>query len=256
MAARSDFGRALALYGAALAQRPTHADAALGRVVMLSYLKRYDDAVDAATRIITLDRGHVPSAWYYRAWNRYQKRQLELARQDVATAIRQGAPDEVHVLSGLVAYDQQRPADARADFTTAVQGNRNRCTAHWYLGILDLDAESWAGALGRFSDAAECYVATAASLEQQTTQLPEDLPPDVKAAQVASLQEDLTDTRRQAGRSYFNAAQAAMRLDDRSRALHHARMAAGFDEMRDRAESMVRNLEAVREPAGRERAAP
>jgi tetratricopeptide (TPR) repeat protein len=245
MAARSDFGRALALYDAALARRPTHADAALGRVVMLSYLKRYDEAIDAATTIIALERGHVPSAWYYRAWNRYQKRQLEPARQDVATAIRLSAPDEVHVLSGLVAYDQQRPADARADFTTAVLGNRNRCTAHWYLGILDLDAESWAGALGRFSDAAECYVATAASLERQTTQLPEDLPPDVKAAQVASLQEDLIENRRQAGRSYFNAAQAAMRLDDRGRALQHARMAAGFDDMRERAEAMVKNLEAA-----------
>jgi hypothetical protein len=32
-------------------------------------------------------------------------------------------------------------------------------------------------------------------------------------------------------------------------------MAAGFDEMRQRAESMVKNLEG-REPAGRERAAP
>jgi hypothetical protein len=78
----------------------------------------------------------------------------------------------------------------------------------------------------------------------------------VKAAQVASLQEDLTDNRRQAGRSYFNAAQAAMRLDDRGRALQNARMAAGFDEMRDRAQSMVKTLEAGPERAGPGPAAP
>jgi tetratricopeptide (TPR) repeat protein len=193
----------------------------------------------------------VPSAYYYRAWNRYQQGQLEPARLDVATAIRLRSADEVDVLSGLVAYDQKRISDARGDFTRAVQGNRNRCAAHWYLGILDLDAESWAGALGRFSDAAECYVATADSLARQTTQLPEDLPFDVKAAQVASLQEDLADNRRQAGRSYFNAAQAALRLDDRGRALQHARLAAAFDEMRQRAESLMNSLDASRQPVDR-----
>jgi tetratricopeptide (TPR) repeat protein len=242
MRARSDLRRALTLYDDALVRRPTHADAMLGRTVALSYLKRYDEGLAAASRIIALGRGHLASAYYYRAWNHYQKQELDSATADVAVARRLRAPEEVLVLSGLVAYDQKRFLDARKDFTEAIAGNPRRCTAHWYLGILDLDDQSWAAALGTFSQAADCYLAATETLRREVAQLPDDLPEDVRTAQVSALGDDIADNSRQAGRSFFNAAQAAIRLKDNAAALRNAKMASTYEEMRERAEAIIAKL--------------
>lgn len=242
MRARSDLGRALGLYDDALSRRPTHADAMLGRMVALSYLKQYDEGIAAAARIIALGRGHIASAHYYRAWNHYQREALDAAAADVAVAKRMGAAEEVLVLSGLIAYDQKRMADARRDFTDAVAGNPRRCTAQWYLGMLDLDDQSWAPALASFGTAADCYLSTTEALRREMTQLPDDLPEDVRASQMASLGDDIVVSSRQAGRAFFNAAQAAMRLNDTAVALRHARMASTYDEMRERADAIIAKL--------------
>ena len=75
------------------------------------------------------------------------------------------------------------------------------------------------------------------------TQLPDDLPEDVRASQMASLGDDIAVNNRQAGRAFFNAAQAAMRLNDRASALRHAKMASTYDEMRERADAIISKLQ-------------
>jgi tetratricopeptide (TPR) repeat protein len=185
----------------------------------------------------------VASAYYYRAWNHYQRQELEAAAADVAIAKRMRSPEEVLVLSGLVAYDQKRFLDARRDFSEAIADNPRRCTAHWYLGILDLDDQSWAPALATFGQAADCYLSATETLRREMAQLPDDLPDDVRSAQMASLGDDIVINNRQAGRSFFNAAQIAVRLKDTAAALRHAKMASNYDEMRERAEAIIAKLE-------------
>ena len=243
MRARSELRRALSLYDEALTLRPTHGEALFGRALTLSYLKRHDEAIAATTRVIERNRSYVPSAYYYRALNEYQKDQFDLAAGDVATARRMAAPEETQVLSGLVAYAQQRKMDARADFTAAVAGNASRCVAHWYLGILNLDDEAWVPAVSTFSDAAVCYVAAATTLKREAEQLPDDLPEDVRAQQLAEYQDTIAENTKQAGRAFFNAAQAALRTGDSATALHQAREALAYEDVRERAEGIVKQLQ-------------
>jgi tetratricopeptide (TPR) repeat protein len=243
MRARNELRRALSLYDEALALRPTHNEALFGRTITLSYLKRYDEAIVAAGTIITRNRGHVSSAYYYRAWNEYQKTQLDPAASDVAIAKRMIAPEEVLVLSGIIAYDQKRPVDARTDFDAAVADNPGRCVAHWFLGILNLDESAWAPAVSTFKSAAACYVASVTALRQEARDLPADLPADVRAEQTADLEDSIAENTKQAGRSFFNAAQAAVRLGDTPTALEQAREALAFDDVREKAEAIVKRLE-------------
>ena len=72
---------------------------------------------------------------------------------------------------------------------------------------------------------------------------PQDLPEDVRSAQVSSLNDDIADNHRQAGRSFFNAAQAALRVKDNAAALRNAKMASTYEEMRERAEALIARLE-------------
>ena len=243
MRARNELRRALALYDEALAIRPAHGEALFGRTITLSYLRRYDEGMAAATEIIRRNRGHVASAFYYRAWNAYQKTQLAEAARDVAIAKQMRAPEEVLVLSGIVAYDQKRAADARRDFDAAILENPGRCTAQWYLGLLDLDEEKWPPAITSFATSAQCYVTTVAAFQREAAQLPSDLPEDIRAEQVASLAQNLEDSKKQAGRSFYNAAQAAMQAGDTPMALIHARQALAYEVVRERADLIVKRLE-------------
>jgi tetratricopeptide (TPR) repeat protein len=243
MRARTELRKALSLYDSALAVRPAHGEALFGRMVTLSYLKRHDDTIAAANTIIMRARGHVNSAYYYLAWSEYQKGQLDEAARDIATARRMNAQEEVLVVSGMIAYDQKRPADARADFTAAIRGNAARCIAHWYLGILHLDAEAWPAAMSTFSEAATCYVSATSLLRAEAGELPPDLPDDVRAEQSAGFEASIIENTKAAGRSFFNAAQAAIRAGDNAMALRQAREAMVYDDFRERAEAIVKRLE-------------
>ena len=243
MRARNELRRALALYDEALAIRPGHGEALFGRTITLSYLRRYDEGMAAATEIIRRNRGHVSSAFYYRAWNAYQKTQLPEAARDIAIAKQMRAPEEVLVLSGIVAYDQKRAADARRDFDAAIEENSTRCTGHWYLGILNLDEQSWRPAVSRFATSAQCYLTAAGAFQMEARQLPPDLPEDIRAEQVASIDQNIAESMKQAGRSLYNAAQAAMQAGDSPTALLYARQALAYEVVRERADMIVKRLE-------------
>jgi tetratricopeptide (TPR) repeat protein len=242
MRSRTELGRALTLYDEALALRPTQRDGLLGRVITLTYLKRPDEAIATATRMIELGTWHIGSAYYWRAWNQYQKGQLAAGAPAGAAGRTLLVNDDVLTLSGMVAYDQKRPVEARADFEGALRMNPARCIARWYLGVIDLDEQAWSPAVDEFSQAGACFDRTARSIRAEIAQLPPDLPPDVRAQQTASLDESIDDSLRQAGRSFFNAAQASLRSGDRAAARAHLQTAAGYEEIRERAEALLKSL--------------
>jgi tetratricopeptide (TPR) repeat protein len=246
MRSRTELARALALYDDALAFRPTQGDALLGRLVTLSYLTRRDEAIAAATRLIELGRWHVGPAYYWRSWNHYHAGRLAAAAADIASARGLAVSDDVLTLSGMIAYDQKRPADARADLTRALQMNEGQCYARWYLGLLNVDEQTWTAAADTFALAGACFQDAAESTRAEIDQLPEDLPADTRAAQVASINDTVATSLLQAGRSFFNAAQASMRIDDRAAALAYARSATRYADMKERADALIGALEKAR----------
>jgi tetratricopeptide (TPR) repeat protein len=248
MRSRTELGRALALYDDALKLRPTQRDALLGRVITLTYLARRDEAIATATNMIELGTWYIGSAYYWRALNRYHKTELDLAAADVATARKLLLNDDLLTLAGLIAYDQHRPKDARADFGAAIEINQERCIAHWYLGILDLDESAWTAAVPRFSTAGGCFQRAAESLRDEEKQLPADLPEDTRREQLAGFADSIENSLRQAGRSFLNASQASLRIGDKANALNYARTASVYDEVKERADTLVRSLSGQPKP--------
>jgi tetratricopeptide (TPR) repeat protein len=138
--ARNEFARALTLYDEALMVRPTQRDALLGRAMTLTYLGRTDGAIATATKMIELGTWYLGDAYYWRAWNLYQRGQLDAAADDVVNAKQLQRSGALLTLSGMIAYDQTRRIDARRDFDAAKAMNPGtNCPAMWYLGLINLD---------------------------------------------------------------------------------------------------------------------
>jgi tetratricopeptide (TPR) repeat protein len=242
VAGRRNPERALALYDQALAQRPLQREAMLGRLITLSNLRRHDDAIAAAGRMIELGTWYVGDAHYWRAWNHYQRARLDQAAADIADARKTLVNIDVLTLAGMIAFDRGRRAEARADFTEARAKDPATCVSSWYLGLLDIDESSWQAAVGTFGDAATCYRDAAALFLKAVADLPADLPADVRQAEAAQFGQNAADSLRQAGRASLNAAQASIRLGDNQRAAQHARLAAEQPDTKERAEALLQAL--------------
>ena len=60
--------------------------------------------------------------------------------------------------------------------------------------------------------------------------------------QLAGFAESIGNSLRQAGRSFLNASQASLQAGDKLSALNYARTASSYDDVKERADSLVRSL--------------
>ncbi len=207
---RGDCRTALRFYDETLVLKPEHEDALLGRTMCLAYLKRFDEAIDTATKMIALDTDNAGNAFYWRAWIRHFQQELEPARIDSNQAKRLEPTAEILNLAGIIEYEQNDLATARDDLLRAkraVRGNSN-CVAMWYLGLVGIKAERWLESAVHFNDSMSCYARNVQQDQDGLTAVSarEDLEPDYKAQQMAGFEQALKDDRSQQYAAAFNAA--------------------------------------------------
>lgn len=237
---RNEFARALALFDEALAIRPTQPDALLGRTMTLTYLGRGDAAIETATQMIELGTWYLGDAYYWRAWNLYQRGQLDAAAADVGSAKEFQGSGDLLTLSGMVAYDQQRRADARRDFDAARAMNpMTNCPALWYLGLIDLDERMMPRARDQFATASGCYASAAANAREEMSNLAPDLSPEALEQQRRELERRVADNLRQEARAALNASLLSQQMGDGESAEKYARVAVGHELTRERAQAVL-----------------
>jgi tetratricopeptide (TPR) repeat protein len=203
-----DCRAALRYYDETIAIKNVHEDALLGRAMCLTFLKRTDDAIAAATVIVDLRLDNVALGYYWRAWNRHFKKELDLARTDITSAKALRSRADIFLLAGIIEYDQKDLNPALKDLTAALDMERESCSAMWYLGLVHMDLKNFAQSGGHFESAMGCYemrvVASEASLKEM--QAREDLDAEFKARQIAGFEAAIKEDRSQYHASAFNAA--------------------------------------------------
>jgi len=102
-------------------------DAMLGKARALSALGRPLEAIAILDRIITMGSWLVGDAYYWRAWNRYHMKQLELANDDVAASLRLMSTARVHYLAGSIASARNQWPRAQTEFEAALTLDQTDC---------------------------------------------------------------------------------------------------------------------------------
>ena len=173
------YAEALGLYDRILAN-PTAAElelqAKLGRAKSLSYLKRHDEAVALLIDLLQNDPSNNPGEKYYwRAWNRLQLGQAQLAYDDATTGLNAMRNDAIYRLAGMATFALNRPAEARGFFEEALKMNGADCDSERYIGLLDSVERSWKPAVGRFTAAASCYEAVITRFKSELAKYETDI---------------------------------------------------------------------------------
>jgi hypothetical protein len=148
----------------------------LGRAKSLSYLKRHDEAIAMLDELLLKDAGNNPGEKYYwRAWNRLQLAQAQLAYDDATTGLNAMRNDAIYRLAGMATFSLNRLGESRTFFEEALKMNRADCDSERYLGLLDSAERSWKPASGRFSVAAACYEAVILRLQSELAEYEKDI---------------------------------------------------------------------------------
>jgi tetratricopeptide (TPR) repeat protein len=193
-----DCRAALGRFDETLVLQPTHENALLGRTQCLAYLGRYDESVTAATRMIEL-RALPGDAYFWRAWDWRELKDLEKARADIEVGKSLGFTEAVYRLAGMIEHDQDDLDPAEKDLLAAIKSSAGMtdCTAKWYLGLVYMKKTRWTDAGGAFKDASGCYY-TYTTIDQaklNAMKARTNLDPDFQASQIvgfeAALKEDL-----------------------------------------------------------------
>jgi tetratricopeptide (TPR) repeat protein len=154
---REEWAEALDAFDSVIKRAPQHRDALLGRTIALSRLKRHDDAIATATRMIELGSWFLGEAHYWRAWNAFNLQQYPAARLDTDRAKSLMVNAAVFVLSGLVEWNERRLPTAESEFEEALKMDFGRCDAARYLGRVRVQRSKVPEALAAFKQAIQCY---------------------------------------------------------------------------------------------------
>ncbi len=222
-----DCQAAVAFYDKTLALRPLHEDAHLGRLTCLSYLRRYDVAIDEATTMIAAHTSE-GEAQFWRAWNKRELGQLAAARADSDRTKQILFNSRVMTLAGQIEYDSGDLDTAEKDLNEALGIDRGDCTAQWYLSLVRLKREAWTDTADGFVLAMQCYQRSVDGNRSylEDTKNAQDVDETFRASQIAALEAAIKSDLSQVGASAFNAAVGYARANSREKALQYCDLAA------------------------------
>ena len=210
-----DCKEALKYYDETVAIEPLHDNALLGRTICLAFLKRFEESIASATRMIAIPSSNLADAYYWRAWVRHYLKELGPARADIDQAKKILSNNSIHRLAGIIEHDQDDLENADKDLTAAkaMTDGQYDCVARWYLGLNDMKRERWVVSAAHFEDSMGCYERAALFAQDalRKMQAAENVDPDFKARQIAGFEAAIKEDTAQQFASAFNAANHSAR---------------------------------------------
>jgi tetratricopeptide (TPR) repeat protein len=242
--ALSEFDPALANFDVVLGKVPTHRDALLGRVTSLTYLNRHNEAIASATHLIDLGTWHIGDAYYLRAWNRFQLKELDAAWDDVERASKLLVNTSVYTLAGFIAYARQELETAINRFDRAYAMDRSNCEAIWTGSLVHVERQQWPLATPKFATSVACFADTAARARTESTRLQAAaMDETVKQRRIAVQQKIIDTSLQRSAQAAFNAAQGFLRQGDKSEAMRHVELAAEHPSLHEKAATLRTAIE-------------
>ena len=206
--ATGDCRRAEGYFSETLAIYADHEEARLGRAICRTYLSNSDGAIADATILIDTSAPNRADAYYWRAWNRRARKQIDEARTDIdaARALRYNA--RVLTLAGMIEHDQKEFDAAREDLTRASEMDSRECQARWYLGLVGYATERWPESAAGFADSADCYSRLIAETEAKKEEMAkrDDVSDEFRTRQLTGFDAAIAEDSTQRSAADLNAA--------------------------------------------------
>jgi tetratricopeptide (TPR) repeat protein len=242
--ALSQYETALGDFDSVISREPQHRDALLGRVMSLSYLERHTEAIATATRIIELGTWLMGDAYYWRAWNRFQLKELDPAGADAEQATKLNIDTSTSRWPASSPTRERSPT--RRSIGSIARSPSTPPTARPCGPPLSCTSISKAGRRRRRS------LRSPRAATPRQSPLPARTSPPSNRPITPSRSRRHASPRRRSGwkprgsagaQSAFNAAQSYLRLGQKAEALSHVDAAAEHEQLREKALVLKASIE-------------
>jgi len=242
--ATEEFDRGLEFYDLTLAISPEYRDALLGKAICLSYLGKYEDAIQVLDRMLDLGYWLLGEAHYWIAWNLHElKRDDEALRHIDEAKGRLPTNSEVFGLAGTIALDLGEDGRAEKDFLEALKYNPDNRESLFGLGTLAGRKNLWRESGAYYEKAAGACAASESALQARIEEIRNSaLSPERKEWLVRKREAQIDGLRLTEATSYYNAAAAYLNGDLKDKAAVCAGRAAAHPVLKAKAEELLRSI--------------
>ena len=210
----------------------------------LSYLSRHPEAIAEATRLIGLGTWLIGDAYYWRAWNRFQLKELDTAWADIEEASKLNVDTSVFTLAGFIAYARKELEVAVNRLDRAFALDPTNCEAVWTAGLVHVDQQAFGDAAPKFSRGMTCFASAATQAESEIAETEKaSYAEALKARRIAAAQKRVETARFRGAQSAFNAANCYLRLGQKVFALVHVDAAAEHPQLKEKAITLRATIE-------------
>jgi len=220
---------------------PTHRDALLGKAICLSYLGRYKEAADMCRTMIRLGDYYLGEAHYWLAWS-----QNELEEYENAWANVQKSKDylvgyePVFFLAGMVAFNQDKLAEAEENLKQAYKINSSNGDSPYYLGKIKSIQEDWLAAGSYFERAGVVYEQNESSIRRKMEEIKgSSFSEQRKKNLISHKARQLQKTILSKVTAWYNAAAGYYNADKKEKAVQMAEKAAAHPAFKEKAEELI-----------------
>jgi tetratricopeptide (TPR) repeat protein len=242
--ASEEFDRSLEFYDLALAVSPGYRDALLGKAICLSYLGKYEDAIQVLDRMLELGYWLLGEAHYWIAWNLHELKRDDEALKHIDEAKgRLPTNSEVFSLAGTIALDLGEDGRSEKDFLESLKYNPDNRESLFGLGTLAGRKNLWRESGAYYEKAAGTCGASEAALRARIEEIRNSAVSEERKERLVRKREaQIEGLRLTEATSYYNAAAAYLNAELKDQAVACAGKAAAHPALKAKAEELLRSV--------------
>lgn len=192
-------------------------------------------------RLISLGNWYMGESHYWLAWNLVELGNQESARENVERSkFFLPTSSQVHVLSGIISFGQNKLKEAEKSFKEALRFGRSNCEANFYLGKIYTQRQDWKNSGLYFEKAAYCNEGTEKALEEKLNEIrTSSLSEERKTKLLLKKERQLKKTVLTKATAFYNAAAGYFNSGFKEKAMLCAEKAALHSAFKQKAEELV-----------------
>ena len=241
--ATEEFEKGLDYYEKTIALAPSYRDALLGKSICLSYLGKYQEAIEVLNKLVAMGFYLMGESHYWLAWIYHELKDNENAQLNIEESKgRLPTNNEVFSLAGTIAFEKNEFDKAEKEFLESCKYGGNT-EALFGLGKVYAQKQKWLDSALFFSQATVAVGQSQSIVAERLRQIKiSSLSEERKTRMIAKKEQQLKVLEATKATGYYDAAAGYFNAGRRTEALEMAEKAAAHPQFKDLAAELIKKI--------------
>lgn len=241
--ATEEFEKGLEFYEKTLALAPAYRDALLGKAVCLSYMGKFNEAIEVLNKLVAMGFYLMGESHYWLAWNYHELKDNDNAQLHIEESKgRLPTNGEVFSLAGTIAFEKNEIDKAEKEFLESLKYGGNT-EALFGLGKVYAQKQKWLDSALYYSHATVAVGQSESVVAERIKQIKNStLAEERKAKMIAKKEQQLKILAATKATGYYDAAVGYFNAGRGSLALEMAEKAASHPQFKEAAAELIKKI--------------